>query len=86
MARHNTPEERQLIELIEKVPLPDEDKNGWIEMIREYGLSEDLAQEIRERVTSDKNIQNPARYSTKLIGIIRRWRLSELKKSTNRRF
>ena len=86
MARHNTPEERQLIELIEKVPLPDEDKNGWIEMIREYGLSEDLAQEIRERITSDKDIQNPARYSTKFIGIIRRWRLSELKKSTNRRF
>lgn len=78
-----TQEERQLVKLVEKMPLPDEVRNPWLERIHNGEMSEELAEEIREKVTameesaSDERGQvNRARILTELTMLTKRWRLS----------
>mgnify|MGYP000577917112 CR=1 FL=1 len=80
MARINTQEERLLLKLIEKLPLPVEDKNGWSERIRNGEMSAELAEEIRVKlaapVEGDANPAVRARHLAELANLVRRWRLS----------
>jgi hypothetical protein len=89
MAVHNTQEERQLIKLIDEMPMTDEVKQGWVESIRSEGLNEELAEEIRQKLTShpeaDTNFPNRARCMAQLSNITRRWRLTSQKQIGKRR-
>jgi hypothetical protein len=81
MAKAITQEERQLAKLVDQMPLPDEEKASWAERIRNGEMSEELAGEIREKITTlgegDERVQaNRTRYLTELSMLVKRWRLS----------
>lgn len=80
MAKKNTPEEREIIKLIEKLPLESENKKAWVEQIDDRGLDEEIIETIRSYLLNDSsegpNIPNRLQYSVQLTNIIRRWRLS----------
>lgn len=83
MAKAITQEERQLAKLVEQLPLPDEEKSNWTERIRNGEMSEDLGNEIREKITGltegegDQHGQiNRTRYLTELAMLIKRWRFA----------
>lgn len=82
MATHNTPEERQLMKLITKMPVSEELKNTWTERIRADGMSEELAEEIREKLTApvEEEVSAAARrtrYTTDLMRLVKQWRFSQ---------
>jgi hypothetical protein len=82
MAKNITQEERQLIKLIEKLPVPEETKNPWLERMRGGEMSEEMAEEIREKLSAaegeedERTRANRARYLTELAMTVKRWRLS----------
>ena len=83
MAKTTTQEERQLIKLVESMHLPGDDKVQWAERIRNGEMSDELAEEIRQKVTTigegegDERAQaNRARYLSELTMLVKRWRLS----------
>ncbi len=84
MAVHNTVEEREIIKLIEKMPVADEQKQTWIAQIREVGMSEDLGkaiqQHLSEQEATEQNFPNRARMLQQLSNLIRSWRLAAQKK------
>lgn len=75
-------EERQIIKLLEKLHLPEEEKNGWLERIRGGEMSEELAEEIRGKLGAhaegdDEQVQaNRARTLVEFTNLVRHWRLS----------
>lgn len=77
-------DERQLIKLIEKMYLSDEDKNRWMESIRNGEMNEDIAAEIRQKLT-DTQAETEAdeakaatrmRHLTELAMLVKRWRFT----------
>ena len=80
MAKGNSQEERQLIKFIEKLHLPDEEKNAWSEQIRGGSMSNELAEDIRQKlaapVDSPEHAAAHTRYQVELANLVRRWRLS----------
>lgn len=83
MHKTQTQEERQLIKLVEKLPFPEEEKNGWLERIHNGEMSEEMADEIRQKITGlseaeddERGQANRTRYLTELTMLIKRWRLS----------
>jgi hypothetical protein len=83
MAKTALQEERQIIKLVEQLPLPEEEKTVWAERIRNGEMSEELADEIRQKITTIEEPQNDqrgqanrARYLSELAMLVRRWRLS----------
>jgi hypothetical protein len=87
-------DERQLVKLVEKLHLPEEDKNGWIERIRNGEMSDELADEVRQKLTGQEEVpsenaeQHAAirnRHLTELTMLVKRWRLSTQSRNFNRR-
>jgi hypothetical protein len=82
MAKGNTQEERQLIKLIEKMPVSEEERNGWSERIRSGDMSAELAEEIRVKLATpvegedEQGTGTRTRYLAELANLVRRWRLS----------
>ncbi len=77
MAHQNTPAERQLMKFVEKLPLPDEVKTGWSQQIKNEGMTEELREEIRQKVASDTEIPaaTMARFEVDLARLVRQWRM-----------
>jgi len=84
MPVHNTVEEREIIKLVEKMPVADEQKQAWIGQIRESGMSEDLGKAIQQHLSehgeNDPDFPNRARMLRQLSSLIRSWRLTLQKK------
>jgi hypothetical protein len=79
MHKTTTQEERQLIKLVEKLPLPDEEKTNYAERIRNGEMSAELAEEIRLKLASpdeEHDQANRMRYLAELAMIVKRWRLT----------
>jgi hypothetical protein len=83
MARNITQEERQLIKLVEKLPVADEARTLWLERMRSGEMSEELAQEIHAKLAETQEGQEDERtqaarnrYLTELAMTVKRWRLS----------
>jgi hypothetical protein len=82
MPVHNSPEERKLISLIGHMPVPEEDRLVWIENLQINGLSEELAEQIRQKLMSSPVEDNEAAKAhrasslTGLTRLIKQWRLS----------
>ncbi|NMC80658.1 MAG: hypothetical protein GYA59_14950 [Chloroflexi bacterium] len=74
-----TSEERQIVKLIEQVPVSDEEKQGWSERVYNEGFSEELGEEIRQKLThlqTQENNLTAARLNIKMAGLVQRWRLA----------
>ena len=83
MAKAITQEERQLAKLVEQLPIAEEEKTPWVERIRNGEMSEDLAVQIREKITGLPEAQgdehgqiNRTRYLTELTTLVKRWRFA----------
>lgn len=80
MAHHNTPDEIKLIKLIEKMPFTSEEKQGWIDTIKTGSFGEELAEEIRQKLTSHQEGQpdqpGHARLLVEYARRVKQWRLS----------
>lgn len=90
MAKTTTQEERQLIKLIESMHLPDEDKTQWTERIRNGQMSDEMAEEIRHKITSmgegdERAATNRARYLSELTMLVKRWRLASQSRNFGRK-
>lgn len=81
MAIHNTPEERQIIKLLEKINFPETERQGWIDQIRSVGMNEELAGQIHTRLNTplpdDPPVPNRAILTVEFAQRIRRWRLTQ---------
>ncbi len=79
MAFHNTAEERQVIKLLAKTSLPAEVTGAWVEQIQTVGLSEELAEQIHNRlshpVEGDAPLHNRAILILEFSQLVRKWRL-----------
>jgi len=81
MAAHLINEEKQIIKLVEKLPLGKTVIAKWVKTIEEEGFNEELAKEIHEKIAKaqEKDDENRAalgRSGMELAGLIRRWRLA----------
>ncbi len=92
MPKTITQEERQLLKLVEKMPVPAEEKESWIERIRDGAMSEDLAEEIRQKLATtpegeeaERAAANRSMYQVELAKLVRRWRLSTQSRNFGRR-
>ncbi len=85
----NTQEERQLMKLIDKLPLSEEEKTVWNERIRSGDMSAELAEEIRAKLSTpvegDPHAANRGRYLVELTNLVRRWRLTKESHNFGRR-
>ncbi|MDR3575021.1 MAG: hypothetical protein P4L50_14265 [Anaerolineaceae bacterium] len=80
MAVHNTVEEREMMKLIDHLPVADEEKQTWVKRIREEGLSEELVDEIQKKLTPDEDSENNltrVQHTTEVSRLARRWRLAK---------
>lgn len=79
-------EERELLKLIQRLPVAPEKKSQWAENVNENGLTEGLAEELRKALlVAEGEKDNPLlrrRYTSQLLQIVQRWRLS---RQTNKR-
>jgi hypothetical protein len=80
MAIHNTAEEREMMKLVEHLPVADEEKQSWVKRIREEGLSEELVEEIQKKLTPDEDSENNlvrVQHTTEVSRLAKRWRLAK---------
>lgn len=94
MARNITQEERQLIKLVEKMPVPEGDKNNWLERIRGGEMSKELADEIRQRLSgpveaggeeNETQQANRTRYLSEFTVLVKRWQFASQARNFSRR-
>lgn len=83
MAKTITQEERQLIKLVEKMTLSEEDKPAIIERIRNGEMSKELVEEIRQKLAAPEGAQETdqvtakrARDLVELSMLFKRWQLA----------
>jgi hypothetical protein len=82
MAKAQSQEERQLIKLIAKLPVTDEDKTAWLEQVQRGDMNEELAEIMRTRLNepseeaAKEDGATRSRHLVELASAVRRWRLS----------
>lgn len=90
MAQKTLPEERQIIKLIEKSSLLDEQKNTWVSLLQDNGLTEALAEEIRQAIAQQvieegsPEAISRTRLQMEFANLVRRWRFSSQSKHFSR--
>ncbi len=82
MSAKKTPQTQKLLKLIEKAPFTPEEKTKWQDSLQEFGLTEELANEIHEKLSalateSFSSDWEKARFSMDLAAILRQWRMSQ---------
>lgn len=81
MAIHNTPEERQIVKILEKLSSPEAEHQEWINQIHTMGMTEELAEEIQQNLTSsvegETGVGNKALVAVEFAKMIRRWRMAK---------
>ncbi len=87
MARANTPEEKQIIKLVEKMPIKDTVRMKWLKRLHEDGMTTELAEEMRKKLTTAPREETEAEHTmrmsaaTSLNAQVQRWRLAEQRKA-----
>jgi hypothetical protein len=82
MAGQHSPEEKNLLKLIESVPFEEEDKSGWTRQIHEAGMTIELLNEIHAKlqeipVEKFAGDWQHAKFNMDFAGILKRWQLGE---------
>ena len=88
MALKNTPEERKVLLLINSLPINDEIKQEWIEIIRNTGLNEELVEVIKKKLGEEEDESKKTehmRYLAEFSRIIKQWRLASQMKNFKQR-
>ena len=89
MVHQVSKEERELIDLFNKMPISDRQKKSWEKRIRENGIEEEFLETVRKKIKSlqkDKELDwNGTLVSTELVRIVKRWRLSKQTRTFNKR-
>ncbi len=88
MAVKNTPEERKVLSLINSLPLEDEIKQEWTEIIRTNGLNEELVEVIKKKLGDEEDESKKTehmRYMAEFSKIIKQWRLASQMKNFKQR-
>ncbi len=76
MAHKLTASDKKLIKLLEKVPVPDEKKGPWMEILADTGLTSELAGEV-QAAFSELEGSERTRYLAELALIVKQWRLAD---------
>jgi hypothetical protein len=80
MAIHNSPEERQIVKLLEKLPIPEAERQAWIDEIQSSGMTEELATQIHDRLNApgdgEEALPNRTTHILEFTQAIRHWRLA----------
>lgn len=88
MTIKNSPEERLLITLIEKMPAEASEKIAWTEQIQANGMSEELAAQIHEKLTAhvenNPHVAGRARLMLDFSRLVNRWRMASQRKNFKR--
>lgn len=81
MAIHNTPEERQIVKILEKLATAETERQAWIDQIHSVGMSEELAEQIHQFLTApdagDSGVANRALVAVEFAKMFRRWRMAQ---------
>ena len=73
------------------MPLPEGDKNNWLERIRNGEMSKELADEIRQRLVEAGGEENEAqqanrtRYLSEFTVLVKRWQFASQARNFSRR-
>jgi hypothetical protein len=80
MAIHNLPEERQVIKLLEKIAFVEADRQVWVDEIQATGLTEELAEQIHQKLAAPVEVESQALIQAKALvefsQLVRRWRMA----------
>lgn len=91
MAPRMTAEERQILKLIEEMPISDEDRTRLTDSIQNGGMTEELAEEIHQLLSSHpegeghEQAVNRTRVLIQFTNLVKRWRLSQQSRHFGRR-
>jgi hypothetical protein len=83
MTPRSSAEEQKLASIVQRLPFEEEEKKRWTETINESGLSEDIAKEIRARMSELPRQEEQhlavrqARDTAEVKSLIQRWRLQQ---------
>ena len=85
MAIKISAEERQLVKLIKKMPVDPKETKKWVETIQDTGLTIELAEEIRQKLSdAPDGAKNKVLATVELNQIVNHWRLASQKKNFGR--
>jgi hypothetical protein len=91
MAPRISAEERQILKLLAEMPLSDEDRTRLTDTIENGGMTEELAEEIRQLLSSPAEGEEPdkavnrTRVLIQFTNLIKRWRLNQQSRHFGRR-
>lgn len=83
MAHHLSPEEKQILKLVEKVTVDDETRKSWEEEIQANGLTEEIAEGIRKALSAvpEGEAENTEMARGRLLiefsTLVKRWRFAD---------
>ncbi len=83
MAHHLSPEEKQILKLVEKVTVEDETRKAWETEIQTNGLTEEIAEEIRKALTTipegevETAEMGRGRLLIEFSTLVKRWRFAD---------
>lgn len=81
MAHRTTPEEREMVKLITRMPFDEAQRKAWSEAIEAGGLTEELAGEIHKTLaTHHEGEADPAaraQFLPEITRLVNRWRLTQ---------
>jgi hypothetical protein len=82
MSHHLSSDETKFLQIVERLPFADEDKQRWKDSVSNAGLNEEVTHEVQTKVSElpapeEHQAINRARDTAALATLIRRWRLNE---------
>jgi hypothetical protein len=91
MAHHLSPEEKQILKLVEKITTDDATRKTWEEEITTNGLTEEIAEGIRKALTAvpdgeqETTEMTRGRLLIEFSTLVKRWRFAYQAKNFGRR-
>ncbi len=91
MAHHLSPEEKQILKLVEKVAVPEETRKTWETEIQADGLTEEIAEGIRKALSTvpegevETSEMARGRMLMEFTSLVKRWRFAEQSRHFGRR-
>lgn len=91
MAPRISAEERQILKLLDEMPFSEDDHTRLADAIRNDGMTEELAEEIRQLLNNPgegeghEQAVNRTRVLIQFTNLVKRWRLSQQSRHFGRR-
>jgi hypothetical protein len=91
MTHHLSPDEKQILKLVEKVAVPAEIRKGWEEAIQTNGLTQETIEEIQKALAAVPQGEEETaemargRLLVEFTSLVKRWRFADQSRHFNRR-